>query len=164
MWVTGRSRFRAVPAQVAGWAMVARIRQWEPWALGRSSCLLVGAAGQDTADIKGDAAGGCRAADPARSEEGRLDHRAVLRLSLAAGASLRLPARPAEPSHRSSPETRALTGLGALLTVWGCYTVYLILRDPDDLTRTENHPSWKQMYLMMMAAQIGFAVAYLLPH
>ncbi|MEA2693039.1 MAG: hypothetical protein QOJ16_2426, partial [Acidobacteriota bacterium] len=26
---------------------------------------------------------------------------------------------------------------------------------------TENHPSWKHMYLMMMAAQAGFALAYL---
>ena len=45
--------------------------------------------------------------------------------------------------------------------MWGSYTVYLLLRDPDELTRTENHPSWRHMYLMMMAAQIGFAVAYL---
>ena len=58
----------------------------------------------------------------------------------------------------------ALTGLGALLTCWGAYTVYLLLRDPDELTRTENHPSWRHMYLMMMAAQIGFAAAYLIPH
>jgi len=41
------------------------------------------------------------------------------------------------------------------------YTVWLIVRNPDELTSTENHPSWRHMYLMMMAAQIGFAVAYL---
>jgi hypothetical protein len=55
-----------------------------------------------------------------------------------------------------------LAGLGVLLTLWGTYTVYLLLRDPDELTRSENHPSWKHMYLMMMAAQVGFALAYLL--
>jgi hypothetical protein len=47
-----------------------------------------------------------------------------------------------------------------VLTLWGCYTVWLLLRDPDALTRTENHPSWRHMYLMLMAAQIGLAVAY----
>ena len=55
-----------------------------------------------------------------------------------------------------------LTGLGAGLALWGCYTVYLILRDPEDLAKVENHPSWTHMYLMMMAAQLGFVVAYLL--
>jgi hypothetical protein len=40
--------------------------------------------------------------------------------------------------------------------------VYLILREPEALARTENHPSWTHMYLMMLTAQIGFAVAYLI--
>jgi hypothetical protein len=48
------------------------------------------------------------------------------------------------------------------LALWGGYTCWLILRDPEDLAKTENHPSWTHMYLMMMAAQIGFAVAYLI--
>ena len=38
----------------------------------------------------------------------------------------------------------------------------LILRDPADLARVENHPSWTHMYLMMMTAQVGFAEAYLI--
>jgi 4-hydroxybenzoate polyprenyltransferase len=54
----------------------------------------------------------------------------------------------------------ALDILGAGLVVWGAYTVWLIVRNPDELTATENHPSWRHMYLMMMAAQIGFAAAY----
>jgi uncharacterized membrane protein YfcA len=54
----------------------------------------------------------------------------------------------------------ALIVLGVLLALWGVYTVWLIVRNPDELTATENHPSWRHMYLMMMAAQIGFAVAY----
>jgi hypothetical protein len=40
--------------------------------------------------------------------------------------------------------------------------VYLLLRDPASLTETENHPSWRHMYLMMMFAQVGFALAYVL--
>jgi hypothetical protein len=54
----------------------------------------------------------------------------------------------------------ALNILGFGLAVWGAYTVWLRVRNPDELTATENHPSWRHMYLMMMAAQIGFAVAY----
>ena len=55
-----------------------------------------------------------------------------------------------------------LTALGFVLALWGSYTVWLLARDPDDLARTENHPSWTHMYLMMMAAQVGFALAYVL--
>ena len=44
------------------------------------------------------------------------------------------------------------------------YTVYLILRDPEELARTENHISWRHMYLMMMTAQIAFIVAYLVKY
>ena len=33
--------------------------------------------------------------------------------------------------------------------------------DPNELAATENHISWKHMYMMMMAMQIGFAVAYI---
>jgi len=54
-----------------------------------------------------------------------------------------------------------LTGVGVVLTIWGIFTSYLIIRRPEELATTENHPSWTHMYLMMMFAQIGFAVAYL---
>ena len=37
----------------------------------------------------------------------------------------------------------------------------LLLKDPDALATVENHPSWTHMYAMMMAAQVGFALAYL---
>lgn len=40
------------------------------------------------------------------------------------------------------------------------YTVYLLVRRPEELATTENHPSWTHMYRMMMVAQIGFALAY----
>ena len=49
------------------------------------------------------------------------------------------------------------------IAIWGAYTVHLLIRNPDELSTTENHPSWTHMYLMMMAAQVGFAVAYLIP-
>ena len=55
-----------------------------------------------------------------------------------------------------------LTLLGFVLAAWGAYAARLLVRDPDELARTENHPAWTQMYLLMMAAQVGFAVGYVL--
>ena len=52
-------------------------------------------------------------------------------------------------------------GLAISLILWGSYTVYLILKDPEALSTMENHPSWKHMYLMMLWAQVGFAGASL---
>ena len=50
--------------------------------------------------------------------------------------------------------------LGPGLILYGLYTTYLLVRRPEDLAATENHPSWTHMYLMMMVAQVGFALAY----
>ena len=70
---------------------------------------------------------------------------------------------PAAAAHRLlSGNPLLLTALGFLLAAWGAYTVHLLRRNPDELATTENHPSWTHMYLMLMAAQIGFAAAYLL--
>ena len=53
-----------------------------------------------------------------------------------------------------------LMALGLGLMAYGIFTVYLLVRRPEDLATTENHPSWTHMYLMMMVAQVGFALAY----
>jgi len=45
--------------------------------------------------------------------------------------------------------------------VWGAYTSWLMIRKPEELATTENHISWTHMYLMMMAAQVGFLVSYI---
>ncbi len=50
-----------------------------------------------------------------------------------------------------------------LLAIWGAYTAWLMLKDPDSLALEGNHPSWKHMYLLMMATQLGFAAIYALP-
>ena len=55
-----------------------------------------------------------------------------------------------------------LQALGAVMTVYGLYVLYLMLRRPEDLAVEENHVSWAHMYRMMFVAQIGFALAYLL--
>src|SRR5262245_23576530 len=54
-----------------------------------------------------------------------------------------------------------LTVLGLALAAWGAYTARLLLRNPEELASTENHPAWTHMYLMLMAAQVGFAAGYL---
>ena len=154
--------------KVAGWAMVARIGAWEPWAIGSVFMLfLVGAAStKDFADIQGDRAGGCRTLPilygPTKAAWIIAPFFVFPWLLVPLFAWLPDPQNPNHPLLTGNPT--ALSALGALLTVWGIYTVYLILRNPDELTTTENHPSWRHMYLMMMAAQVGFAVAYLIPH
>lgn len=154
--------------KVAGWAMVARIGAWEPWAIGSIFMLfLIGAAStKDFADIEGDRAGGCKTLPilhgPRKAAWIIAPFFVFPWLLVPLFAFLPDPQNPQHAILTGNPW--ALVALGVLLTLWGIYTVYLILRDPDELTRTENHPSWRHMYLMMMAAQVGFAVAYLIPH
>ena len=150
--------------KVAGWSMVASVFRVEPWVIGSIFFLfLAGAAStKDFSDMPGDAAAGCRTLPI------RFGVTAAARmiapffvlpwLMMPLGAWVR---DPWSPEHAILTGNRnVLTGLGILLAAWGCYTVYLILRNPEDLAKVENHPSWTHMYLMMMAAQLGFAVAY----
>jgi len=55
-----------------------------------------------------------------------------------------------------------LQTLGVVMTCYGVYVCYLMLRRPEELAVEENHVSWAHMYRMMFVAQIGFAIAYLL--
>jgi 4-hydroxybenzoate polyprenyltransferase len=151
--------------KVAGWSMVASIFHLEPWFIGSIFFFfLAGAAStKDFSDMPGDEAAGCRTL-PIRFGVTRAARMiapffVLPWLLMPLGAWL---SDPWAPEHTILTGNRwVLTGLGSGLAVWGAYTVYLILRDPEDLAKVENHPSWTHMYLMMMAAQIGFAVAYL---
>jgi 4-hydroxybenzoate polyprenyltransferase len=144
--------------KVAGWTMVARATTFEPWFIGSIFMFfLLGAAStKDFSDIEGDRAGGCRTLPIAfgvRRAAYMIAPFFVLPwLLMPLGASLGI----------LTGNRVALDILGAGLVVWGAYTVWLIVRNPDELTATENHPSWRHMYLMMMAAQIGFAAAYVI--
>lgn len=156
---------RGILLKVAGWAMVARILYMEPWYIGTIFGLyLIGASStKDFADIKGDLAGRCRTLPiiyGVRKAAWIISPFFIFPwLLVPLGARLPDPQNPAHPILTGNP--MILTGLGILLTLWGCYTVYLLLRDPNSLTETENHPSWKHMYLILMAGQIGFALAYI---
>ena len=152
--------------KVAGWSMVASAFHVEPWFIGSIFFLfLVGASStKDFSDMPGDAAAGCRTL-PVRfgvAAASRLiaPFFVLPWLLMPLGAWLR---DPWSPEHAILTGNRwVLSALGFGLAIWGGYTVYLILRDPEDLAKVENHPSWTHMYLMMMAAQVGFAAAYLL--
>ena len=142
--------------KVAGWTMVARATTLEPWFIGSIFMLfLLGAAStKDFSDMKGDAAGGVRTLPIVlgvrRAAYTIAPFFVVPWLLMPVGAWLGI----------LTGNHIALVLLGIVLAVWGAYTLWLIVRNPDELASTENHPSWRHMYLMMMAAQIGFAVAY----
>ena len=151
--------------KVAGWSMVASVFHVEPWFIGGVFFLfLLGAAStKDFSDMDGDAAAGCRTL-PIRFGVVRAARMiapffVVPWLLIPIGAWTPDPFAPQHTILTGNPAV--LTTLGFLLAGWGGYTVALILRNPEDLARIENHPSWTHMYLMMMGAQVGFAVAYL---
>ena len=147
---------RGLLLKVAGWTMVARATTLEPWYIGAIFMFfLLGAAStKDFSDIKGDRAGGVRTLPIALGVRGAAYAIAPFFflpwLLMPLGAELGI----------LTGNRIALIVLGAVLAAWGAYTVWLLVRNPDELTATENHPSWRHMYLMMMAAQIGFAIAY----
>jgi len=145
--------------KVAGWTMVARATVAEPWFIGSVFMLfLLGAAStKDFSDIEGDRAGGCRTLPIVFG----VRRTAWMIAPFFVFPWLLMPLGAA--THILTGNGTFLTILGIALALWGVYTVWLIVRNPDELTATENHPSWRHMYLMMMAAQVGFAVAYLFP-
>ncbi len=150
--------------KVAGWSMVGSILHLEPWYIGSIFLLfLLGAtSSKDFSDMEGDAAHGCVTL-PIRWGVERTARFIAPFFSLPwllipLGAWLPDPfgGGPVLTGNRS-----LLTLLGLVLSGWGFWTARLILRDPGALARSENHPSWTHMYLMMMCAQVGFAIAYL---
>jgi len=148
---------RGLLLKVAGWSCVRDFGRLEPWYIGSIFGLfLLGATTtKDFADLRGDAAAGFRTLPvihgPRRS--------AWMIAPFLVLPFLLIPYGVQRGILTGSPHI--LYGLTALLCLWGLYVVYLMVRRPDDLARTENHPSWTHMYVMMFVAQIGFALAYL---
>ena len=149
---------RGVLLKVAGWSSVKTIFGVEPWYIGAIFGLfLLGATTtKDFADMEGDRRGGCRTL-PIQYGVGRAAWMispsfVVPFLMIPLGAM----------AHILTGNLRLLQILGGVMTVYGCYVCYLMLRRPEDLAVEENHVSWAHMYRMMFVAQIGFALAYLL--
>ncbi len=158
---------RGMLLKVAGWGMVGPVLAAEPWYIGLIFALfLVGAAStKDFSDMEGDRAQGCYTL-PVRFGVRRAAFMiapsfVVPWLLIPIGAFIPDPFDPTGNHPILTGNPLGLLALGLGLTIWGAYTVWLILRDPEAMATMENHPSWTHMYLMMMAAQIGFAVAYL---
>ncbi len=156
---------RGMLLKVAGWSMVGPVAVLEPWCIGAvfALFLLFAASTKDFSDMKGDAAGGCVTL-PVKFGVKRaawlMAPSFILPwLLLPLGTWLDDPFSPGRKILTGTPWL--LVTLGLVLSAWGAYTVWLILRDPEALAASENHPAWKHMYLMMMAAQVGLAIAYL---
>lgn len=148
---------RGVLLKVAGWSSVKTILGVEPWYIGAIFGLfLLGASTtKDFADMEGDARGGCRTLPiiyGVRRAAWMISPSFVVPfLMIAAGAF----------SGILTGNFLLLQLLSLVMTGYGSYVCYLMLRRPEDLAVEENHVSWAHMYRMMFVAQVGFALAYL---
>ena len=147
---------RGVLLKVAGWSTVKTIVGVEPWYIGAIFGLFIlGAAStKDFADIEGDRAGGCRTLPI----EYGVKKAAWMIAPFFVLPFVLIPIGVFAGILTGNPQL--LLVLGPVLILYGLYTVYLLVRKPEDLATTENHPSWTHMYRMMMVAQVGFALAY----
>lgn len=149
---------RGLLLKVAGWTSVKAVTLGEAWYIGSIFGLfLLGAATtKDFSDIKGDAADGCKTLPilyGVKKAAWMISPFFVLPfLLIPIGVHFNI-----------------LTGnhtflyiLGVVLALYGTYTVYTMVRRPEDLATDSNHVSWAHMYRMMFVGQIGFAVAYLI--
>lgn len=149
---------RGVLLKVAGWSSVKTIFGLEPWYIGAIFGLfLLGASTtKDFADMEGDARGGCRTLPimyGVRRAAWMISPSFVVPfLMISAGAWAGI----------LTGDFILLQGLAAVMTAYGVYVCYLMLRKPEDLAVEENHVSWAHMYRMLFVAQLGFAIAYLL--
>ncbi len=144
--------------KVAGWSSVKTIAGVEPWYIGAIFGLfLLGATTtKDFADMEGDALGFCRTLPIQYGVR-----RAAWMISPSFVVPfLMIPIGTA--THVLTGNFQLLQALGAVMTGYGVYVCYLMLRRPEDLAVEENHVSWAHMYRMMFVAQVGFALAYLL--
>lgn len=149
---------RGVLLKVAGWSTVKSVLMFEPWFIGGLFGLfLLGASTtKDFSDMKGDKLGGCITLPIKYGVK-----RAAYMISPSFLAPFVLISVGGLMGIMTGNE-KLLTALGVVLTLYGAYVIYLMLRKPDELALDENHVSWKHMYLMMFITQIGLAAAYLL--
>jgi 4-hydroxybenzoate polyprenyltransferase len=149
---------RGTLLKVAGWSSVKTIIGVEPWYIGAIFGLfLLGATTtKDFADMKGDRLGGCRTLPiqfGVRRAAWMISPSFVVPFAMIpVGAWLGI----------LTGDFWLLQILGVVMTGYGVYVCYLMLRRPEELAVEENHVSWAHMYRMMFVAQIGFALAYLL--
>jgi geranylgeranylglycerol-phosphate geranylgeranyltransferase len=144
---------------VAGWTSVRPDTMWtaEPWFIGMIFGLYVAGAAttKDFSDMKGDAQGGCRTLPIVYG----VRNSAKIIAPFFVFPFLLMLVGPAIGVLEGSKTILTLSGIA--LSIWGVYIAYLILRRPEELTLEANHVSWKHMYLMLVAGQVAFALAYI---
>jgi 4-hydroxybenzoate polyprenyltransferase len=151
---------RGLLLKVAGWSTVKTVVGLEPWFIGSIFGLfLLGASTtKDFADMEGDRLGGCRTLPliygVTRAAWMISPSFVVPFLMINAGAATGV----------LTGNTWLLHSLGAFMSAYGVYVCFLMLRRPEDLAVEENHVSWAHMYRMMFVAQVGFALAYVVPN
>jgi 4-hydroxybenzoate polyprenyltransferase len=150
--------------KVAGWSFIATVLCAEAWAIGGVFALfLLGATStKDFSDMEGDRAHGCITL-PLRFGVRRAA-RIIAPFFVVPWLLIPILARVHDAAGEPllTGNRALLTVLGVGLAVWGAWAARLLLKNPDELASTENHPAWTHMYLLLMAAQAGFALAYLL--
>lgn len=157
---------RGLLLRVCGWAAAKDIWHAESWYIGSIFFFfLLGAAStKDFTDMEGDEKGGCNTLPikyGVKKAAYMISPSFVLPfLLMPLGANLSWLTGGAFDDVLTG-NALLLTVFGIVLAVWGMYVNYLILKDPDALATTENHPSWTHMYLMMMVAQVALIVAYM---
>ena len=147
---------RGVLLKVAGWSCVKTIWGIEPWFIGGIFGLfLLGASTtKDFADMEGDARGGCRTLPllyGVRRAAWMISPSFVLPFLLISYGAF---------AGILTGNFLLLQALSAVMTIYGAYVCYLMLRKPEELAIDANHVSWAHMYRMMFVAQVGFALAY----
>jgi 4-hydroxybenzoate polyprenyltransferase len=147
---------RGVLLKVAGWSAVKTVVGVEPWFIGGIFGLfLLGASTtKDFADMEGDARGGCRTLPiiygVRRAAWMISPYFVVPFVMISAGVFAGI----------LTGNPVLLHTLSIVMTAYGIYVCYLMLRRPEELAVEENHVSWAHMYRMMFVAQVGFALAY----
>ena len=156
---------RGLLLTAAGWSCVASTRGGEPWCLGAvlGLFLLGASATKDFSDVPGDAATGCATLPVVYGPVGAARRVAPFFI----GPWLLLPAGAWAPRFDGRPilggDPVVLTLLGFGLAAAGSRTAAALRADPAGLVAGgENHPAWRQMYRMTVAAYLGIAVAYLI--
>jgi 4-hydroxybenzoate polyprenyltransferase len=144
---------------VAGWSTVKSIALGEPWLLSIPLGLFILGAGstKDFSDVPGDRAGGCETL-PVRF--------GIRKTALLISPFFVLPFFLWILMVRAgalSAWRPAIYGLSILLAALGACIDWIIMQRPEEISRSENHISWKLIYLMAILAYAGLALAYMVP-
>jgi 4-hydroxybenzoate polyprenyltransferase len=143
---------------VAGWSTVKSAAVPEPWLLSLPLGLFIvgSVTTKDFSDIAGDRAGGCNTLPV---KYGIRKSAVIIAPFFVAPFFLWI------LSGRLgylSADLTGLTVLSVILAAVGGWIDYLILLRPEELSKGENHISWKLIYLMAILAFAGLAAVYVL--